>query len=149
MNVVTLSTHTPYFMHHTCILNGGQSSKLNYTRVLSARVIFSGRKLRDRSRLASCAQSEGSDVLFGRQVRTAGPVREIHQLRITSYSAHRSSAVRAHERPLDTTGLLHFSNVTKTSVPLYDVRATSPPKNVVEDGVTDVIKIQITSSAKN
>lgn len=87
-------------------------------------------------------------MLYGRQVRTAGAHRELPDIRYTAQPAHRSAVAGRHIRQMDAHGVLHFSDMTRTSLPAYDARVVSPPKYTVEDGVTDVIKVHITSSTK-
>ena len=128
---------------------------LNYANIVThhkpqvcCTIYISGRKLIERSRSSSTSKSEDIHTLYGRQVRTAGTHREFPDIRISTQSAHRSATGVRHIRQIDTSGILHFSDLTRTSLPVYDTRPVSPPKYTVEDGVTDVIKVHITSSTK-
>ena len=119
-----------------------------FMRVI-AYCILSGRRLLERAKTTD-GKGEDAFAQLGRKSRTAGSRREFPDLRHTASASVRppTSENDVTIPAVDSNGILHFPDVITTSQALFDVRPVSPPKTTVDDGVTDVIRVHITSSAK-
>ncbi|XP_052809051.1 uncharacterized protein LOC128237508 isoform X1 [Mya arenaria] len=121
-----------------------------FEEIEQAKVIGQGRRLMERARTSSSCQIENSHSLLSRKPHTAGLHRVVPEPRKEPSAALRSTGVEngVTFRTVDANGIIHFPDVMQTSHATYDVRPLSPTRHSVEDGVTDVIRVHITSSAK-
>lgn len=110
-------------------------------------MFYSGRRLYEREK-TTASKIEELHSLWTRKARTAGSHRQLAEFAHSANSVGRPSTHEFNFRTVDSNGILQFPDIVHPP-PFYDARPVSPTKQTVVDGVTDVIKVHITSSAKN
>ncbi|KAL4232879.1 hypothetical protein ACF0H5_007566 [Mactra antiquata] len=121
-----------------------QEARSYFKEIEQAKVVGQGRKLVERERTPS-GKIEDVHSLWSRKARTAGSHRQLTGFTHSASTYGRPSTHEINFRAVDPNGILQFPDIVRQ--PFYDERPTSPRETFV-DGVTDIIKVQITSSAK-
>ena len=110
---------------------------------------FLGRRLIERSKTFA-ANLEDLHSIWTRKSRTASSQRssinQDHPATSTNKDLETNDMAI---RTVDSNGVLQLPQIVSQAPPVLDVRPPSPPKRTIVDGVTDVIRIQITGSAKH
>lgn len=117
-----------------------------FDEIHHAQVIGQGRRLIEREK-TSASKNEDFHSIWTRKARTAQAQRNLQEFAHSAGSYGRPATQELRFRTVDSSGVLQFPDIVHPP-PFYDVRSISSPKQTVVDGVTDVIKVQITSSSK-
>ncbi|KAH3736696.1 uncharacterized protein LOC127851398 [Dreissena polymorpha] len=117
-----------------------------------AKVIGQGRRLLERTNTSTKIEDTNGGN-WNRKSYTADAHRDLPDIRHHASAFTRSPPGGAGEiafRTVDANGILHFPSVTlQAEQTIFEVHPPmSPPRQTVEDGVTDIIRVHITSSAK-
>lgn len=123
-----------------------REAKSYFDEINHAQVIGQGRRLFEREK-STASKIEELHSLWTRKARTAGSHRQLTEFAHSASSYGRPSTHEFNFRSVDSNGVLQFPDIVHPP-PFYDARPVSPSKQTVVDGVTDVIKVHITSSAK-
>lgn len=118
-----------------------------FEEINHAQVVGQGRRLIEREKTPSY-KIEDIHSLWTRKAKTAHAQRQLTELTHSACHIGRPSTQEIRFRTVDSSGILQFPDIVHPP-PFYDVGPITPHRQTVTDGVTDIIKVHITSSAKH